>query len=148
MFPVKKKGKKKKLKDSPPKSSSSTSTSTTSTKMPKVEMDTLEENLENVVLKKEKNEIVKKEVENVMETNKDVDNHGPEAGQEPAGPDQNLPVSAEANNPPSERKATSYINVSILKFVVDVRFPFMIKEWLKDIKFKVVTFIGLQLKYS
>lgn len=33
-----------------------------------------------------------------------VDNQGPEAGQEPAGPDQNLPVSADLN-PSSERKA-------------------------------------------
>lgn len=35
----------------------------------------------------------------------------PEAGLEPAGPDQSLPVSTEPN-PPVERKATSYINVS------------------------------------
>lgn len=35
----------------------------------------------------------------------------PEAGLEPAGPDQSLPVATESN-PPAERKATSYINVS------------------------------------
>lgn len=37
----------------------------------------------------------------------------PETGQEPAGPDQSLPVSSEAE-PPAERKATSYINVGFL----------------------------------
>lgn len=37
----------------------------------------------------------------------------PEAAPEPIGPDQNLPVSSEPQiAPPSERKATSYINVS------------------------------------
>lgn len=36
----------------------------------------------------------------------------PEAGLEPAGPDQSLPISAEPN-PPPERKATSYINVNL-----------------------------------
>lgn len=43
----------------------------------------------------------------------DVDDNilEPETGQEPAGPDQSMPVSTEPN-PPSERKATSYINVS------------------------------------
>ncbi|XP_967817.2 polycomb protein Sfmbt [Tribolium castaneum] len=39
------------------------------------------------------------------------DNQGPEAGQEPAGPDQSLPVATDAN-PPPERKATSYINAT------------------------------------
>lgn len=42
----------------------------------------------------------------------------PEAGLEPAGPDQSLPVSAEPN-PPPERKVTSYINVSCNQYIKD-----------------------------
>lgn len=37
----------------------------------------------------------------------------PEMGQEPSGPEQSLPVSSDLQ-PPSERKATSYINVRLL----------------------------------
>lgn len=37
----------------------------------------------------------------------------PETGQEPQGPDQNLPTPSEPV-PPSERKATSYINVRLV----------------------------------
>lgn len=40
----------------------------------------------------------------------------PEAGLEPAGPDQSLPTSTESK-PPPERKATSYINVIKSLFV-------------------------------
>lgn len=36
----------------------------------------------------------------------------PEPAAEPAGPDQNLPTSADNDEPPVERKVTSYINVS------------------------------------
>ncbi|KAJ8927175.1 hypothetical protein NQ314_020451 [Rhamnusium bicolor] len=97
---VKKKGRKKKVKDSPPKSSSSTSTSTTaSTKLPKADELDIEEFANQIVEK----ETIKSEVS---------DEQGPEAGQEPAGPDQSLPVSSDVVNPPPERKVTSYVNVS------------------------------------
>lgn len=46
-----------------------------------------------------------------IEEEVEVDVQEPEAGLEPAGPDQSLPVATEPN-PPAERKATSYINVS------------------------------------
>lgn len=46
-----------------------------------------------------------------MEDEEVDDVQEPEAGLEPAGPDQSLPVASEPN-PPAERKATSYINVS------------------------------------
>lgn len=45
----------------------------------------------------------------------DDDVQEPEAGLEPAGPDQSLPVATSEPNPPPERKATSYINVSNYK---------------------------------
>lgn len=92
---VKKKGRKKKIKDSPPKSSSSTSTSTTSTKLPKVETET----------EASRKPIEVKEEVICEENDSNVDTKAPAAGQEPAGPDQNLPVSADVLNPPPERKA-------------------------------------------
>lgn len=48
-----------------------------------------------------------------MEAEADDDIQEPEAGLEPAGPDQSLPVACEPQNPPPEqRKVTSYVNVS------------------------------------
>lgn len=47
----------------------------------------------------------------------DEDDHqGPEAGEEPIGPDQSLPVSSSdvLDLPPQERKVTSYVNVSCI----------------------------------
>ncbi|XP_056647986.1 polycomb protein Sfmbt isoform X1 [Diorhabda sublineata] len=40
------------------------------------------------------------------------DNQGPEAGQEPAGPDQSLPVSSEVAGPAMDSKVTSCVNSS------------------------------------
>ncbi|XP_018572663.1 polycomb protein Sfmbt isoform X2 [Anoplophora glabripennis] len=106
---VKKKGRKKKIKDGPPKSSSSTSTSTASIKLPKVEMD-IEE---NPVIADIKKEITKPE-----ENDGNVVNQGPEKGQEPVGPDQNLPVSADAVNPPAEPEAPAEnVNIASTKSI-------------------------------
>ncbi|XP_063910935.1 polycomb protein Sfmbt isoform X2 [Zophobas morio] len=85
---MKKRGRKKKIKDVPQKPPAAT-------KVVKPEM-----------VEQEQITPVKKEEMEVVE-----DNHGPEAGQEPAGPDQSLPVSSDVN-PPPERKATSYINTT------------------------------------
>jgi hypothetical protein len=84
---MKKRGRKKKIKDVPPKLP-------TATKVIKAEHQEQEQTSPSV---KDDMEVVD-------------DNQGPEAGQEPAGPDQSLPVSTDVN-PPPERKATSYINV-------------------------------------
>lgn len=79
------------MKDSPPKP-----------QMTRVQVKTEEPILSTITPKQE----VKTEEE------VEVDVQEPEAGLEPAGPDQSLPVATEPN-PPAERKATSYINVSI-----------------------------------
>lgn len=55
-------------------------------------------------------EKIKTEVQSSGEMEVEDIQEEPEAGLEPAGPDQSLPISAESN-PPPERKATSYINV-------------------------------------
>lgn len=86
---IKKRGRKKKMKDSPPKPQVNrpqvkTEEPVLTTVTPKVEVPTEEEVEDDV--------------------------QEPEAGLEPAGPDQSLPVATEPN-PPPERKATSYINV-------------------------------------
>lgn len=86
---VKKRGRKKKIKDSPPKPHFIKSIKT-----------------EDINIQNE----LDKEID--METEVDDDIQEPETGQEPAGPDQSLPVSSEPQNPPPERKVTSYINVS------------------------------------
>ncbi|KAJ3631401.1 hypothetical protein MTP99_012530 [Tenebrio molitor] len=85
---MKKRGRKKKIKDVPPKLP-------TATKVIKAEHQEQEQTSPSV---KDDMEVVD-------------DNQGPEAGQEPAGPDQSLPVSTDVN-PPPERKATSYINTT------------------------------------
>lgn len=73
---------------------------------------------EPIVPKEKLLKIVKEETTDMIEVMKqDNDISEPETGQEPAGPDQNLPVATVAANsesmPPPERKATSYINVSV-----------------------------------
>lgn len=87
---VKRKGRKKKIKESPPKPQIT---------RPQVK---IEEQLGMTVTPKEEVAVEEDEIDDVQE---------PEAGLEPAGPDQSLPVASEPN-PPTERKATSYINVS------------------------------------
>ncbi|GJQ65632.1 Sfmbt [Trypoxylus dichotomus] len=84
---MKKRGRKKKIKDSPSK--------------PHL-IKTIKTEDINV-----QNEI-DKEID--METEIDDDMQEPETGQEPGGPDQSLPVSSEPQNPPLERKVTSYVN--------------------------------------
>lgn len=71
---------------------------------PQVKTD---EQLVAIVTSKDEITMEEEEVDDVQE---------PEAGLEPAGPDQSLPVASEPN-PPAERKATSYINVSNNQFV-------------------------------
>lgn len=51
----------------------------------------------------------------------------PEAGLEPAGPDQSLPTAAESN-PPPERKATSYINVILFYFYFLLFLTYILKS--------------------
>lgn len=63
----------------------------------------------NKLIEEEVIEDTAQESETVMEVDDNI--LEPETGQEPAGPDQSMPVSTEPN-PPSERKATSYINVN------------------------------------
>lgn len=60
---------------------------------------------------------IKEEVSEAVDVDskQEDDSSEPEMGQEPAGPDQSLPVSSELM-PPQERKATSYINVGIINY--------------------------------
>ncbi|XP_023014012.1 scm-related gene containing four mbt domains isoform X1 [Leptinotarsa decemlineata] len=95
---VKKKQRKKKVKDNPPKTQSA-ATSTTNLKQPKVEIKVEEPTMSTFI---DDNLTVTSD-----ETNEE--HQGPEAGQEPAGPDQSMPVSSEVVDPPAERKATSYV---------------------------------------
>lgn len=55
--------------------------------------------------------VIKEEPINLDILKHEIDIMEPETGQEPSGPDQNMPIAAEPT-PPLERKATSYINVS------------------------------------
>lgn len=107
VFPGKKKrATKKKGKDSPPKS--------------QIKPIKSEENLlipQNYEIKSEP------KCEPSGEEDGDDNVQEPEAGLEPAGPDQSLPVSTEPN-PPVERKATSYINVSYFTQSVTFLFSF------------------------
>ncbi|KAJ8984576.1 hypothetical protein NQ317_006038 [Molorchus minor] len=105
-IPVKKKGRKKKIRDTPPKSSSSASTSTaaslaTNMKHQKVEID-IEDHSHDISMEQEL-EPIKSEISD--------DCQGPEAGQEPAGPDQSLPVSTVMGGAPADRKDDVHRNV-------------------------------------
>lgn len=84
---MKKRGRKKKIKDVPQK--------------PLAAAKTLRSDLDDFDETAEIETKIKIEVEEYQ---------GPETGQEPAGPDQSLPISSDMC-PPIERKATSYINV-------------------------------------
>lgn len=98
MFTVKKKSKKRKIKESPPKSLPLPVNETPT--LPKYDI-------------KAENEVQSEILE--LQDDERNDEEDPEAGQEPAGPEQSLPVSSEMASPPSERKVTSYINVSFFK---------------------------------
>lgn len=67
----------------------------------------MEEQLLVTVTPKDETTVEEDELDDVQE---------PEAGLEPAGPDQSLPVASEPN-PPAERKVTSYINVSFFLMI-------------------------------
>lgn len=84
----KKRGRKKKIKDSPPKVGNIRS----------IKVEPLPSQIKSET-----------EEEKPAETSMNE----PEAGQEPSGPEQSMPVASDPQ-PPAERKATSYINVIIL----------------------------------
>lgn len=95
---VKKKGKKRKVKESPPDKTLSTN------------------EILNLPKSETKEEVIFNDFHNELETQVEeiTDQFQPEPGQEPIGPEQNLPASSEITEPPVERKVTSYINVSNL----------------------------------
>lgn len=125
---VKKKSRKKKNKDSS-KNSSFGSSSSTSVKTPKTET-TEHCEAEQQYHEDEEPDLDDQSVSMDLKSEISEDNPGPEAGEEPAGPDQSLPIASNASSeaplnnvtpnvspnvnsePPPERKPTTYVSSS------------------------------------